>query len=160
MSPKAKPCSACGKEVASATIETMAGEEAGVRMSIDGMPVLACAEGHRRFLAPDFAIRLMQALTGEGPIAPVDAAVQKGLFRKRLHCPGCGKELGEPAAERAQVSRPLEFGGSAAFSVRIETPKYRCAGCGKECTLPESMLGDALMKASVHAFRSAALRPT
>ena len=160
MSPSAKPCSACGKEVAPSTVETMAGEEAGVRMSIDGMPVMRCGEGHRRFVTPDFAIRLMQALTGEGPIAPFAAAVQKGLFRKRLHCPGCGKELGEPAAERAQVSRPLEFGVGAAFSVRIEMPKYRCGACGKESTLPEAMQGDALMKASVHAFRSAELRPT
>lgn len=160
MSASAKPCSACGKEVAPSTVETMAGEEAGVRMSIDGMPVMRCGEGHQRFVTPDFAIRLMQALTGEGPIAPVPAAVQKGLFRKHLHCPGCGKGLGELAAERAQVSRPLELGGGAAFSVRIEMPKYRCVACGKECTLPEAIQGDALMKASVHAFRSVALRPT
>ncbi|HZN86983.1 MAG TPA: hypothetical protein VFB53_09395 [Burkholderiales bacterium] len=146
--------------MAPATVETMAGEEAGLRMSIDGMPVLRCGEGHQRFVTPDFAIRLMQAITGDGPIAPIDAAVQKGLFRKRLHCPACGKELGEPAAERAQISRPLELGGGAAFSVRIELPKYRCAACAKECLPPEAILGDALMKASVHAFRSAALRPT
>lgn len=160
MSPSAKPCSACGKEVAPSNIERMAGEEAGVRMSIDGMPVLRCAAGHQRFVAPDFAIRLMQALTGEGPLTPVAAAVQKGLFRKRLHCPGCGKELGEPAAELAQASRKLAIDGGAAFSVQVEIPKYRCAACAKECVPPEAILDDALMRASVHAFRSVALRPT
>jgi hypothetical protein len=160
MSPSAKPCSACGKEVIPSAVETMAGEEAGVRMTIHGMPVLGCAEGHRRFVTPDFAIRLMQALTGEGPVAPIGAAVQKGLFRKRPYCPGCGKELGEPAAERAQVTRPLEIGGGSAFRVAIELPKYRCAACGKECVPPEAILDDALMKASVHAFRAAGVRPT
>jgi hypothetical protein len=160
MGPSAKPCSVCRKEVAPSTVETMTGEEAGVRMSIDGMPVLRCAEGHRRFVTPDFAIRLMQALTADGPLAPIPAAAQKGLFRKRPHCPACGKELGEPAAERAQVSRTLELGGGSAISVRIEMPKYRCAACAKECVPPDAILDDALMKASVHAFRSVALRPT
>ena len=160
MDPSAKPCSVCRKEVAPSTVETMTGEEAGVRMGIEGMPVLRCAEGHRRFVTPDFAIRLMQALTADGPLAPLPAAAQKGLFRKRPHCPACGKELGEPAAERAQVSRTLELGGGSAFSVRIEMPKYRCSACSKECVPPEAVLGDALMKASVHAFRSAELRPT
>jgi DNA-directed RNA polymerase subunit RPC12/RpoP len=160
MSPSAKPCSACGKEVAPATIEVMAGEEADVRMRIEGMPALACAEGHRRFLAPDFAIRLMQALSGESPLAPVAAAVQKGLLRKRLHCPACGKELGAAASELAQVSRTLEIGGGSAFSVRVEMPKYHCAACGKECVPPEKILDEALMKASVHAFRAAGVRPT
>lgn len=160
MSPSAKPCSVCRKEVTPSTVETMSGEEAGVRMNIEGMPVLRCSEGHRRFVTPDFAVRLMQALTGEGPIAPIGAAVQKGLFRKRPHCPACGKELGEPAAEPARVSRRLEIDGGTAFNVRVEIPKYRCASCAKECAPPEAMVGEALMKASVHAFRSAELRPT
>ena len=77
-----------------------------------------------------------------------------------MHCPACGKELGEPAAALAQVSRKLEIGGGAAFSVQVEVPKYCCAACAKECVPPEAILDEALMKASVHAFRSVALRPT
>ena len=127
MSPNAKPCGVCRKDVAPGAVDAMVGEEAGVRMSIEGMPVQVCAEGHRRFVAPDFAVQLMQQLMGEGPFAPLAAAMHKGLLRKRLHCPACGKELGEPAAERAEVTRALEIGGKPAFRVRVEMPKYRCA---------------------------------
>src|SRR3989338_422431 len=107
MSPSAKPCSVCRKEVSATAVEGMAGEEADVRMSIEGMPVFACAEGHRRFVTPDFAIQLMQALHGQGPVAPLPAAVQKGLLRKRLHCAACGKELGAAGAARIEVSRTM-----------------------------------------------------
>lgn len=154
-----RPCSLCHKEVAPITVDSMAGEEAGVRMLIEGMPALACAEGHRRFLAPDFAVKLMQALIAEEPFVPVAAASQKGLLRKRLHCPDCGKELARGAENRVEVKRVLELKGSAVFGVRVEVPKFRCS-CGKESVPPDEVLGKALMTASVHAFRSAAVAAT
>lgn len=155
-----RPCSQCRKEVVLSTVDSMAGEAAGVRMSIVGMPVLACAEGHRRFLAPDFALTLIDALLPGEPLVPVAAATQKGLLRKRLHCPGCGKELAQGAGEtHVEAKRVLELKRGAAFEVRVEVPTFRCS-CGKESVSPEDVLGEALMKASVHAFRSAAVTPT
>lgn len=152
-------CRECHGEMALRTLDSMAGEDAGVRMQIDGMPVMACAKNHKRFVAPDFAVRLMQALVKGDPLVPVDPAKQKGLLRKRYVCPECDTDLDEGAGERIEVKRMLELEGNEAIGVRVEVPKFRCASCGKECALPASLLGDALMKASSQAFRSAELSP-
>lgn len=160
MSTTARRCSVCRGEVRLTTLDPMAGEEAGVRLRIEGMPALVCAEGHRRFLAPDFAVKLMEALFAQDPLVPVPSASQKGLLRKRLHCASCGGELPARAEEHVEVKRVLELKGSTAFGVRVELPKLRCGACGKDCVPPERTIGEALMKASVQAFQSAAVRPT
>jgi hypothetical protein len=154
-----KRCSRCQGALGPALLEPFSGEESGVRMSVEGLPALECAEGHRRFLAPDFPNNLMQALLAGEPLVPVPAAAQKGLLRKRLHCASCGEPLdGQPAGE-VETVRVLEVKGSSPFGVRVEAPKFHCAACGKESALPERALFDALLKASVNGFRAARIDP-
>ena len=153
-------CMQCKGEMAMTALGPTTGEEQGVRMSIEGMPAMQCNEGHKRFIAPEFAVRMMESFLAAGPLAPLDAAAEKGLLRKRLHCPGCGAELTAPATDRAQAKRTVPLQGIDAFTVRVELPKYRCAGCGKESLPPGKTLNDGLMKASVQAFRAAQVTPT
>jgi uncharacterized protein with PIN domain len=153
-------CTQCKGEMALATLENLSGEELGVRLRIEGMPALRCAEGHTRFVAPEFAVRMMETFVAGEPLAPLEAAAEKGLLRKRLHCPGCGAELAAPAAERAHAQRTIELKGLAPFRVQAELPKYRCASCGRESLPPGKALNEGLMKASVAAFRAAAVTPT
>lgn len=138
----------------------MSGEEAGVRMRIDGMPALACAEGHRRFVVPDFAVKLMQALFDVEPFVPVAFAVQKGLLRKRYHCAACDRELEAETNNSIEAKHVVELKDTPAIAIRVEMPKFHCAACARDSVLPEKALGEALMKASVHAFRSAAVAAT
>ncbi len=152
-------CRECHGEMAPRTLDSMAGEDTGLRMQIDGMPVMACAKNHKRFVAPNFAVKMMQALVEGDPLVPVDGAKQKGLLRKRFVCPGCDTDLDDSAGEHVEVKRTLELEGIEAIGVRVEVPKFRCASCGKECALPASLLGNALMKASSQAFRSAEVSP-
>ena len=93
-----KRCSRCQGDLAPTVLEPFCGEDSGVRMSVEGLPALACPEGHRRFLAPDFPNHLMDALLAGEPLLPVPAAGQKGLLRKRLHCTGCGEPLEDRSA--------------------------------------------------------------
>lgn len=58
----AKTCKHCGAELALARLEVLRGEESGVTLSIGGMPAYACAKGHKRFLTPDFPMRLIDSL--------------------------------------------------------------------------------------------------
>lgn len=153
-------CMQCKGEMAMTALAPMAGEEQGVRMSIEGMPAMQCAEGHKRFIAPEFAVKMMEALLADGRLVPLEPAAEKGLLRTRLHCPGCGAELGDGARSRAAAKRTVAVKGLEAFGVQVELPKYRCAGCGKESAPPDKALTDGLMKASVQAFRAAQVTPT
>jgi hypothetical protein len=151
-------CKLCHGEMALRSLEAMAGEEHGVRMSIEGMPAMQCAKGHKRFVVPDFAVRLMKALLEEEKLVPLDAAAQKGLLRKRYCCPQCGQELGGGGSVEAK--RVLELNGLEAFGVQVELPKFRCPACGRESVPPEKAVVDDLMKASVNAFSAAEVSPT
>jgi hypothetical protein len=156
----AKPCGICRGPVAPATIPHIEGTEGRVRMSIEGMPALACADGHRRFLAPDFAIRMMEALYAGGRLAADPPAAKKGLLRTRYVCAGCGTELSEPAAQPLESRHRIALSGSEPFMVRLAQPRFECASCGKANMLPDGTLRDALLKASVAAFRSAEVAPS
>lgn len=153
-------CKLCRGEMSLGTLGSIEGEDHGVRMRIEGMPALQCAEGHKRFVTPDFAIKMMQALAEAGELVPLDAATEKGLFRKRFCCPGCGQELGAGASDRVVARKPIEITGLERFEVELEVPKLRCASCGRECVEPQRNLANDLMKASVHAFQSASVTPT
>lgn len=152
-------CKQCGGEMSPSRLGTIEGAQRDVRMRIEGMPAMQCAGGHKRFVAPEFAVKMMDALLAE-KLVPLEGAALKGLLRKRCCCPGCGRELGGEADGRVQARRTVTIEGLDAFSVQVDLPKYRCAGCGREITEPHDAMVDGLMKASVQAFRAAAVAPT
>jgi len=152
-------CKECKGEMKLGAIDAMAGEEQGVRVRIESMPAMQCARGHKRFVAPDFAVRLMNALLADNKLMALDAAKEKGLLRKRHCCPRCGQELGGAGAGSVQAKRQLELPGLAAFGVQVDLPKLRCASCNAESIPPEKTVVDRLMKASASAFRAADVSP-
>ena len=151
-------CKLCKGEMQLRALDPAAGEEHGVRMSIEGMPAMQCPEGHKRFVAPDFAVKMMEALLADEPLVPLDAAAQKGLLKKRYCCPKCGQAL--EGAGGVEAKRVLQLDGLEAFGVQVELPKLRCPACGQETVPPEKAVADGLMKASVQAFRAAQVEPT
>jgi len=152
-------CKECKGVMSLRALEPIDGEQHGVHMRIEGMPAMQCAEGHKRFVAPEFAVKMMEALMAE-KLVPLDGAKQKGLLKKRYCCPGCGQELGADAHGRVETRRVLEMKGLEAFGVQVDLPKYRCAACGRESVEPRDAMVDDLMKASVQAFRAAEVAPT
>lgn len=153
-------CMQCKGEMTMTVLDPIAGEDQGVGMRIERMPAMRCPDGHKRFVAPEFALRMMEAFVGGEPLAPLEAAAEKGLLRTRLHCPGCGAELAAPAAERIEARRAIALKGLEAFDVQVAIPKYRCAACGKESLPPAKAVNDRLMKASIQAFRAGQVAPT
>lgn len=148
-------CKECKGEMTIRPLDSFEGEEHGVRLRIRGMPVMQCDGGHKRLVAPEFAVRMMETLLADDSFAPVDEAAQKGLFRKRYCCPSCGQALDEASGDHFVTESELEIGGLNAFSVKVDLPKYRCAACGHESVEPV----EHLRKASVEAFRSAGIAP-
>lgn len=154
----AKSCKQCGAELALARLEAMRGAESGVTLSIEGMPAYACAKGHKRFLTPDFPLRLIDSLAKAAtPDLPV--AQKKGLLKKRYLCPGCGGELPDEAGTHATLERALALKDSAPFNATLSVPLYRCGGCGVSAMRPGAETTNALMKAAAQAFQSAGIPP-
>jgi len=151
-------CKECKGLMSLRALQPIDGEQRGVHMRIEGMPAMQCAEGHKRFVAPEFAVKMMEALLAD-PLVPLEGAAQKGLLKKRYCCPGCGQELAGDNG-RVEAKRVLEMKGLDAFGVQVDLPKYRCAGCGRESVEPRDAMVDDLMKASVQAFRAAQVAPT
>lgn len=152
-------CHVCEGEMQLRTLAPTEGEEHGVRMQIEGMPVMECAQGHKRFVTPDFAVKLMEALVRDSHLVPVGPASQRGLLRKRYCCPECSKEL-QGGASSVEAQRVLELGGLDAFGVRVAMPKLRCSACGRDYVPPGDVVFGDLMQASAHAFRAAAVSAT
>lgn len=153
-------CQVCAKEMSLGILKPTEGEVHDVRVQIDGMPVMRCPEGHKRFVAPDFAVKLVDALLQDDRLAAADPALQKGLLRKRYHCPGCSGELDGNRKSRLQAARSLDLEGLGAFGVYVELPRFHCASCGRDCVPPGEVVVGDLIKASARAFRAAEVSAT
>lgn len=104
-------CSQCDSEMTLAPLGPIEGEEHGVRLKIDGLPALQCPNGHRRFVAPTFPMKLLDQMLAAPPLVPLDAAVEKGWLRRRYRCPACGEVLDEHGAGRVEAERAVELEG-------------------------------------------------
>lgn len=152
-------CSQCDSEMTLAPLGPIEGEEHGVRLKIDGLPALQCPNGHRRFVAPTFPMKLLDQMLAAPPLVPLDAAVEKGWLRRRYRCPACGEVLDEHGAGRVEAERAVELEGLGRFGVHVDLPLYRCAACSHECVEPMDTMAGDLMKASAHAFKAAHIAP-
>ena len=70
-------CMQCKGEMTMTVLDPIAGEDQGVGMRIERMPAMRCPEGHKRFVAPEFAVRMMEAFVAGGPLAPLAAAADR-----------------------------------------------------------------------------------
>ena len=152
-------CKLCRGEMSVRKFDAIEGEDHGVHMRIEGMPAMQCEQGHKRFVAPDFAIRMMEALLADKALVPINTAAKKGLFKKRYCCADCGESLEPISGDRLVAKRHLEIPGLDPFDVQLDVPKYRCSSCGHESVEPRDVMVNDLMKASVQAFRSAEVTP-
>jgi hypothetical protein len=160
MTPNTTRCRVCDGEMTLQDIDRIEGAEHGVHLCIQHMPTMACAQGHRRFVAPAFASAMLDALlsgSADRPFVPLDAAGRRGLLRKRYTCPGCDAVLDDGTSGRVETQRVVEIDGLHPFEVQVDLPTYRCGACKTESVEPRDAVVDDLMKASVNAFRSAQL---
>ena len=154
----AKTCKQCGADVALVRVEAMRGEQAGVALSIKGMPAYSCVNGHKRFLTADFPLRLIDSLSkADTPDLPI--ARKKGLLTKRYLCPGCGGKLPNEPGTHATLERTLTLKDSAAFRATVAVPLYHCGGCGVAAMHPGDETANALMKAAAQAFQTVGIPP-
>ena len=155
MGATSKSCKACGGEASVTRLDSFRGEEGPVAVTVNGMPVLACPNGHRRFLYAEFVAKLLDLAADPEKTAPQPPAVKRGLFKKHYHCSACDAELlAEPTGtmERELVA---SFRNADEFKVVVQFPLHKCPGCGREQVLSNDALSENAMKALTHGFRAA-----
>ncbi len=153
-------CHVCDSEMSLRTLDSMEGQVHGVRMHIDGMPVMECPQGHKRFVTPDFAVRIMDALMQDADLVPLESASRREPLRDRYCCPACSRNLERGAHRHVEAKRVVELSGFESFGVTLEVPKFRCSSCRREYVPPGDVVAGNLIKASANAFRAAALSAT
>lgn len=152
-------CRQCNADTTLKRMGRTEGEDAGVRIVIDGISAMECANGHKRFPTPEFALQFIERVMNTGKLVTAEPAVEKGFFRKRAHCPGCGQAMPEKTdgASCNEVSVDLPETGPA--SVELSVPIFNCAGCKQEVTLPSATVQRGVMQAMANAFRAADITP-
>ena len=114
---------------------------------------------HKRFVTPEFTATLIDTLFSDEHLMEVRPASEKGLLRKRFCCPTCGTTLNETDGGHVDAKRSFEMAECGDFDVTVELPELRCSECGKTYVPPGGTVLSNIMKASAHAFRSAAVTP-
>ncbi|MHB8764160.1 MAG: hypothetical protein ACYDA8_07480 [Deferrisomatales bacterium] len=159
MSKPPAPCNKCKTEMTPVVLEPFGAEDGGLRLTVRGMPAVTCAQGHKRFLYPEFAALLMDLVRDPEQYQSLQAAVKKGLFKKRYHCGGCGEELPAAATGARKLELKAELKHSDPFRVAVEIPAYRCA-CGQESVHGPAEASQLAFKAIGHAYRGVDIHPT
>lgn len=155
-----KPCSKCQGEMSSTVLDSFHGEEGGLKLTVNGMPALICAQGHKRFIHIEFAAQLMDLVMSPEVFSSIPCARKKGLFKKRYHCPHCDLELPESPAGHQKVEVVADLRKAEPFRVLVEVPVFRCGGCGKDSIRSVEETGKLAFKATDHAYRSIDIHPT
>lgn len=152
-------CRQCSADASVQRLGRVEGETHGIHVTIEGLPVLDCTNGHRRFPTPEFPLEFVQHLVESEALDGVTPAVEKGLFRKHLYCPSCGKELSAEADGARNGQARIEVPDSDPVAVEISVPMYRCPECSQQASEPRSGLQRDVMQAVANAFRSADIPP-
>lgn len=152
-------CRQCSSDVDMQQLERVEGDENGVHVTIEGLPVVECLNGHRRFPTPEFPLDFIQKLSDSQALDDISPAVQKGIFRKRLHCPSCGNELTARAESNTSGRDTVELPDCGPVAVEISVPLYLCPSCQQASSESQAALQRDLMQAVANAFRSADIPP-
>lgn len=152
-------CRQCNADTHATRVERVEGEDSGIRVALEGLTTVECTNSHKRFPTTEYPLQLIQALLKKDELVTAPFAVEKGLFRKHRHCPGCAKQLPGEATSTSSTRTEVALPDLPPVTVELAVPVYRCPGCGKEATLPEKDTARDIMQAVANAFRSANIPP-
>lgn len=130
MNQKVRHCAMCSGACEVKTLASVSGEDAPLKLTVDGIPALVCAKNHKAPVHADFMIWLIQELRArESTFA---SGKEQGMLFKKYLCGDCGKELGAKPERRQGFAFDLAFRETPSFKIEMEMPMYKCTGCGKE----------------------------
>lgn len=149
-------CPICKSETAPAKLTSLSGEDAPLAVTVKGMPVLECSQGHRLFPLADFPLLLLDHLLEQDePKLPVSQS--KGLVFRKHSCSSCGTELAANDDRPHTFHVDVELPELPAFGVDLKLPVSRCGRCGQEQLHSLKELKAHTPAALAHAFKAAQL---
>src|SRR5688572_24458284 len=153
-----KPCALCKSPVDQGVLPLLEGTEESCRVTLSNVPIMLCAEGHKRLLYSNFVMELMDTLA-QPETAGLRVGEKRGIFRKRFRCIKCSSDIqgGHTAIAEFRASLRLRD-MTDSVSVALTAPVMRCSSCGGEQLADERSLMQ-VFKALTRAFRSADVRP-
>ncbi len=146
-------CPLCKAVVEPEVLNEINGEEGRLAVSVYGMPVLHCSNGHRFFSHPDFPLMLLDWLEQSGKKLPVSAT--KGTLIKKHVCAECGDLLSGPDDQRHSFRLPVDLPETSPFEIELTMPVHRCPRCRKEQMHSMKEVRNHAPAALAHAFKSA-----
>ncbi|MDH3386441.1 MAG: hypothetical protein OEN02_00935 [Gammaproteobacteria bacterium] len=153
-----KSCDRCRGETELTLIEAVDGEADALRITLRNLPLLACQQGHRQFIRPQFGAELLTHLTQQDePELP--AGEEKGLFKKKYLCASCAADLEPKPDHRHMFSFDVKLEDIDPVGVDLSMPVYRCSACGKEQLHSQKEIRKLTPAALAHAFEAADIPP-
>ena len=154
-----QPCPMCEAPLALKRLEAFSGDEPPLRVTLRGMPALACGAPHIFFVRPKFALWLLDELVARGE-ASVPGGVARGFaWWKRYSCGGCGAPLRGSGGALRNVHLALAFEDHGEFIATLSVPFQQCAACGREQARDAAAVRRLAPAALVHALKEAGVKP-
>lgn len=153
-----RSCRTCHTATTLRELEPTTGDEKGLAVTLRGLNLLVCANGHKQFIDAEFPLRLLNHLVEEDE-AKLPAGEEKGvLMFKRLHCQDCGQELEPKPDHRHCFSIRPGLPDQPDFGIDLTMAVYQCSGCSKEQLHSLAELRKLTSTALVHAFKAAGIQ--
>jgi hypothetical protein len=146
-------CYRCRRATVTEILGPVSAEETAFSLTVFGLPVQICENGHRHFADSSMALQHLVRRTEE-QAARVANCRESGLLFKHASCSDCGARLARATAQRQTFHVQIDMTETAAFGIDVTAPLYRCRRCGKE-HLPGKELRSRAPGAMVKALRSA-----
>lgn len=123
-------CPACGHPATVEPVGEVAMADDEVTVSVQGLAVSRCEDGHV-MVRPDGAAERLSDEVGTRLLV----AERHGLVRRRDHCGACGAGLVLPARV-TDTPVPTDLDGQVVTPI-VEAPMARCPDCGLEQLPPD-----------------------
>ena len=158
MTDRYRSCRTCHTDTSPEQVASAAGEEKALAVTVRGLTVLACGNGHEQFIDAEFPLRLLTHLVEEDE-AGLPAGEEKGvLMFKHFYCHDCGRELEPKPDHRHTFTLKPGLPDQPGLEVDLTMAVYHCTGCGKEQLHSLDELRKLTPAALAHAFQAAGIQ--
>ncbi len=157
MSDTHRSCRTCHSETQPKPLDPIAGEEKALKVTVHGLTVLTCANGHQQFTRAELPLELLNHLVEEAePTLP--AGEETGLLFKHFLCQSCGQELQPKPDHRHSFSFAPSVPDQPGLRIDLTMPVYRCSACDKEQLHSLKEVRKLTPAALAHAFQTAGIQ--
>ena len=156
MTTTSRRCPICKSDTAPARVVSTSGADSSLEVTVKGMPVLECTQGHRLFALADFPLLLLDHLLEQDePRLPISQA--KGMVFKHYSCSSCGGELVAQDNRSHTFHVDVELPELPTFGIDLTLPVSHCSRCGRDQLHSLKELRSHTPAALAHAFKAAQL---